>query len=33
MSESPNEPDPTAHVLEIDTWDGAGGSPSVIYIE
>jgi hypothetical protein len=25
--------DPTAHVLEIETWDGTDGSPSVIYIE
>jgi hypothetical protein len=25
--------DPAASVLEIETWDGTGGSPSVIYIE
>jgi hypothetical protein len=25
--------DPAAHVLEIETWDGTDGSPSVIYIE
>lgn len=25
--------DPAANVLEIETWDGTGGSPAVIYIK